>query len=78
MKWLLVVLVLNQPVKTDLLFANLDECLQTESKMRREWAERYNRMVAQDAFKKMSTDDQKNAKDYALSQATSGTCIPSR
>lgn len=78
MKWLLVALVLNQPIKTDLVFANLDECLQAESMMRHEWAERYNRMVGQDAFKKMSTDEQKSMKDYVLSQTTSGTCIPSK
>lgn len=42
MKWLLVVIVMNTPVKTDLVFNSLSECLAAEAQMRTEWSEVYN------------------------------------
>ena len=42
MKWVLVALVMNIPVKTDLVFNSLDECLAAELQMRKEWSESYN------------------------------------
>ena len=38
-KWLLVVIVMNSPVKTDLVFNSLSDCLAAENQMRREWAD---------------------------------------
>ena len=37
MHWVLVVIVMHMPVKTDLVFDSLGSCLQTESAMRKEW-----------------------------------------
>lgn len=68
MKWLLVVIVLNSPVKTDLVFDTLDDCLSAEQAMRAEWAEMYNHAMA----KKLGPDSAK----LIRSQMTSGTCIP--
>jgi hypothetical protein len=68
MKWLLVVLVMNSPVKTDMVFDDLGSCLAAEEQMRAEWANVYNR-----AQKNQASPD-----SLALikSQMTSGTCIP--
>lgn len=42
MKWLLVVMLANTPVKTDLVYGTLAECLRAEQAMRQQWAEVYN------------------------------------
>ena len=68
MKWLLVVLVMNSPVKTDLSFDNLDACLVAEQDMRSEWTKIYNRAHAKQA--------EKATLDFIMSQMTMGTCIP--
>jgi hypothetical protein len=70
MKWLLVVLVMNTPLKTDLVFDSLDTCLAAEARMRSEWAAVYNRAV--DA--KMADDSLEMIK----SQMPRGTCIPAK
>ena len=70
MKWLLVVLVMNSPIKTDLVFPSLDSCLAAESAMRSSWAEIYNRA----ATAKMSQD----SLDMIKKQMTHGTCIPTK
>ena len=69
MKWLLVVLVMNSPVKTDLVFDDLDACLVAEEQMRSEWTGVYNRALEN----KASQDTLMHIK----SQMTRGTCIPS-
>jgi hypothetical protein len=70
MKWLLVVIVMNAPVKTDLVFNTLDECLRAETEMRQQWADVYNgalkRNLAKDSLK------------FIVSQQTFGTCIPAK
>lgn len=68
MKWLLVVMVLNTPVKTDLVFESLPACLAAEEAMRAEWAQIYN----QAARNKAGQD----TLDLIQSQMTKGTCIP--
>jgi len=70
MKWLLVVLVMNTPVKTDLSFNTLDNCLRAEGEMRQQWANMYN-----DAVKRKAD---KNSLELVQRQMTSGTCIPSK
>ena len=43
MKWVLVVMVFGTaPVKTDLVFNSIDECLKAETQMRHEYARAYN------------------------------------
>lgn len=70
MKWLLVVIVMNVPVKTDLVFNSLPECLFAETQMRTEWAETYNQA------KKSGVE--KETLGLVSSQMTRGTCIPSK
>lgn len=70
MKWMLVVLVMNSPVKTDLTFGNLAECLSAEQEMRKEWTEVYNQA------KKSGAEPEKIG--LISSQMTKGTCIPAK
>ena len=70
MKWVLVALVMNTPVKTDLVFSSLPDCLAAESQMRKEWSEQYNQA-------KKSGAESENL-GYMSSQTTKGTCIPSK
>ena len=44
MKWPLVAIVMNTPIKTDLVFNNLADCLSAENQMRKEWAELYDQV----------------------------------
>ena len=70
MKWLLVAIVMNTPVKTDLVFANLAECLAAEGQMRKEWTELY----AQNQKAGVSRE----ALGLMSSQMPKGTCIPAK
>lgn len=70
MKWMLVVIVMSTPIKTDLTFNNLSECLSVELKMRKEWAEVYNQA-------KNSGSEQETL-GLISSQMTRGTCIPTK
>jgi hypothetical protein len=47
MKWMLIVLVFGSaPVKTDLLFDSLGECLAAEDRIRSEYAKAFNDWLA--------------------------------
>jgi len=70
MKWLLVVIVMNTPVKTDLVFDTLIDCLKAESEMRQQWANVYNATLKRGA--------DKDSLAFVNRQMTSGTCIPSK
>lgn len=70
MKWVLVVIVLNSPVKTDLVFNNLSDCLAAESQMRKEWVDAYNQAQKAEAARETL--------GLISSQMTKGTCIPSK
>lgn len=70
MNWLLVVLVMNTPLKTDLVFQSLDSCLAAETEMRSKWGDLYNRAVAT----KMSQE----SLDMIKKQMPHGTCIPTK
>jgi hypothetical protein len=70
MKWLLVVIVMNTPVKTDLVFNSLSDCLSAETQMRKEWVEIYNQAQKSGAVKETL--------GFMSSQMTKGTCIPSK
>jgi len=68
MKWLLVVIIANTPVKTDLAFSSLTECLEAEQKMRQEWAEIFNTAL--------KAKQSKESLNFISNQTASGTCIP--
>ncbi|MFZ9905772.1 MAG: hypothetical protein ACO3GE_10250 [Steroidobacteraceae bacterium] len=70
MNWLLVVVVLGTPIKTDMVFPSLAECLRTEETMRKVWTE-HQLMVA-----KQGTDSAHL--DSLRKQMPTGTCIPVR
>lgn len=70
MKWLLVALVMNSPVKTDLVFDNLADCLAAEGQMRKEWSEIYNNAKKSGA--------ERETLGLMSSQMTKGTCIPAK
>ena len=70
MKWLLVVLVMNSPVKTDLVFDTLPACLAAEEQMRKQWADVYNQTLKNKASKETL--------ELVRSQMTNGTCIPTK
>ena len=70
MKWLLVAIVMNTPVKTDLVFNNLADCLAAEGQMKKEWTEQYKQAEKAGAARE--------ALGYLSSQMTKGTCIPAK
>jgi hypothetical protein len=67
MKWLLVVIVMNVSVKTDLVFNSLSDCLAAELKMHGHWADIYNRTLKNNASKE--------SLELVQGQIMSGTCI---
>lgn len=70
MKWLLVAIVMNTPVKTDLVFDSLSDCLAAESQMRKEWTEAYKQAQKSGA--------EREALGLLSSQMTKGTCMPAK
>lgn len=70
MKWILVAIVMNTPVKTDLVFDNLPACLDAENQMRKEWSEAYNQA------KKSGAPAERVGQ--ISSAMTTGTCVPSK
>jgi hypothetical protein len=70
MKWILVAIVMNTPVKTDLVYDSLADCLAAEQQMRKEWSAAY-------AEAKKSGAEPERA-GYVSSQMTKGTCIPAK
>ena len=79
MKWILVVLVFNvAPVKTDLVFSTLDECLEAEHFMRGLYSRAYNSWLQWAETNKAETgypqSEPFNRKRTGLENP--GTCIP--
>lgn len=70
MKWVLVVIVMNAPVKTDLVFGTLAECLSAEAQMRQEWSDLYAQTKKSGAAGETL--------GLLSSQMTKGTCIPAK
>jgi hypothetical protein len=68
--WVLVVIVMNAPVKTDLVFPTLNDCLAAEQQMRAQWAEVHNTAHKNKASKELL--------DFIRSQMASGTCVPTK
>jgi hypothetical protein len=70
MNWLLVVVVLGTPIKTDLVFPSLADCLRAEETMRKVWDE-HQALVA-----KQGADPARL--DFLRKQMPTGTCVPVR
>ena len=75
MKWVLLAVVLQTPVRTDLVFDTLDDCLRAENEMRTAWGNAYG--AVQQNEQASAAEKKKNA-EFVTKQATWGTCIPSR
>ncbi|MGH8519673.1 MAG: hypothetical protein ACREUE_19640 [Panacagrimonas sp.] len=75
MKWVLLAVVLQTPVKTDLVFDTLDDCLRAEHEMRTAWGNAYS--AAQRGGQASAAEKKKNS-EFVTKQATWGTCIPSQ
>lgn len=79
MKWMLVIVVMGAgPVKTDLTFDTLQECLDAEDKSRREVAAAYNRWIkwASANPEESGYPDSEKFMQARLGMANKGTCIP--
>lgn len=79
MKWALVVLTFGvSPVKTDLVFNSLDDCLKAEDQMRAEYARTFNLWLAW--AQKNPTDsgypNSQKAMEVRIGLHNRGTCVP--
>lgn len=70
MKWMLIAIVFSSPVKTDLKYETLDQCLRAEQAMRAQWANTYNDALGHGATK--------DTLDMMQKQMSFGTCIPAK
>lgn len=67
---MLIAIVFSSPVKTDLKYETLDQCLRAEQAMRAEWANVYNGALSRGATK--------DTLDMVQKQMSVGTCIPAK
>ncbi len=78
MKWVLVVMVFGTaPVKTDLVFNTIDECLRAEQQMRDEYSRAYNNWL-QWALKNQKEAGYPKSEDFAqkrLGLHNTATCV---
>lgn len=78
MKWLLVVIVMNTPLKTDLIFNSLEACLLKEFEMRKTWSEQYNKSLEAKKNSAMTPQELAQSNAFMSNQITTGTCIPTK
>ena len=79
MKWMLLVLIFGTfPVKTELLFDSLDECLDSEDAMRREYTHAYNTWHewAKANPDEASYPESKKFMRQRMGLDTTATCVP--
>lgn len=79
MKWILVVVILGTtPVKTDLVFDNLRECLMAEEDMREEYVNAFNEWLAW-AQENPEESGYPSSQEFMMNRIGLrhlGTCIP--
>jgi hypothetical protein len=79
MKWMLVIMVFGTtPVKTELIFQSLSECLKAEDQMKAEYVTAYN---IWDKWARENTQESgyPKSKEYQMKRIglyNPGTCIP--
>jgi hypothetical protein len=81
MKWMLIVVVFGTtPVKTELVFGALEDCLRAEESMRRSYAEAYNNWLAlsgEGAGAPIESNvDTERFQEKRLGLLNAATCIP--
>ena len=78
MHWLLVVVVLNTPIKTDLVYESLAACLKAEGEMRGQWIDLLNGVLKQNGPMPQWDDAKKKRFEFVSKQVPFGTCIPAK
>jgi hypothetical protein len=76
MNWLLVILISSSPVKTDMVFSDLNSCMKKETEIRKIYTERVNEYIKWNESMKISEKEKKENLKFVMSQMNSGTCIP--
>lgn len=76
MNWLLVILISSSPLKTDLVFSDLNTCMKKESEVRKIYTERVNEYMKWSESMKIPEKEKKENLKFVMSQINSGTCIP--
>jgi hypothetical protein len=79
MKWMLLVLIFGTiPVKTELLFDSIEDCLKSEEQMRKEYARVYNdwHAWAEAHPKEANYPDSQKFMWRRDGMETTATCIP--
>lgn len=75
MKWMLIAMVLGkEPVKTNLIYDSLDDCMKAEELMRSEYAAHYNKWL--EWAKKHPKESGYPDDRFQINQMASGICIP--
>lgn len=75
MKWLLVMLISGSPIKTDLYFPTLGECLAFEDQVAAQYANAYNEAVKW-ARENRSQTEFAGIEKLARERMSRGTCMP--
>jgi hypothetical protein len=75
MQWLLVMIVSGSPIKTDLYFPTIRECLQAEQQAAAEYAKAYNETMGW-AKTTQPAKDYESIENLARTMSHRGTCIP--
>jgi hypothetical protein len=76
MNWLLVILISSSPVKTDMVFLDLNSCMKKESEIRKIYTEHVNDYIKWSDSMKIPEKEKKENLKFVMSQMNSGTCIP--
>jgi FixJ family two-component response regulator len=75
MKWMLIMMVFElAPVKTELLFDSLEDCMNAGDRAIQQHVEAFNRRVA--SFKIKEKDVLKEVADGELKRIPKSTCVP--
>jgi hypothetical protein len=78
MKWVLVVLVMNSPVKTDLVVDSYEACRDVEARMVATQVAYLNKSLQEAKKNKVAEKDFKSIRDGESQKVTSGVCIPTK
>ena len=76
MNWLLVFIIANAPVKTDLVFPTARSCMTYERANAKVFTDRANETIRAMADQNWPKDQREQNLNFVIGQAYSGTCIP--
>jgi hypothetical protein len=78
MKWVLVALVMNSPIKTDLVFSSLEECMAEVGIMTLTWSKLIQREAEKNDKMTIPDHTKKYLAEALGKKRPDGTCIPSK